>query len=290
MNQLKYRLKKNENALIKTWVNIRDESIFVMNEYNKKIVKFEEFITDYNNCIDELNDVKLIIRELKMKLREKNLKIRIHSYLSSKTMWLFLRSRNSSIHSSSLTIKIQSSTIDCQSCATRWKIMRIDFLQTFNKTHTYESELMMMLWSIWFFVFSRTRLSRTRSQMKSLMICIKYSTIRIVVLTLWKLIVAWSRSNRLKISTSSELNFSDWRAILSCIIKRHFSKDLKNKMSYELQKVLVIESYKVIDLHEFVKMCRYTDQTLKDVVKALFVRYVVYEIVQLTILRWIEID
>jgi hypothetical protein len=56
------------------WMNIRDESIFVMNEYNKKIVKFEEFITDYNNCIDELNDVKLIIRELKMKLREKNLK------------------------------------------------------------------------------------------------------------------------------------------------------------------------------------------------------------------------
>jgi flagellar capping protein FliD len=54
-------------------MNIRDESIFVMNEYNKKIVKFEEFITDYNNCIDELNDAKLIIRELKVKLREKNL-------------------------------------------------------------------------------------------------------------------------------------------------------------------------------------------------------------------------
>jgi hypothetical protein len=54
-------------------MNIRDESIFVMNEYNKKIVKFEEFITDYNNCIDELNDVKLIIRKLKMKLWEKNL-------------------------------------------------------------------------------------------------------------------------------------------------------------------------------------------------------------------------
>jgi hypothetical protein len=44
-----------------------------MNEYNKKIVKFEEFIIEYNNCIDELNDVKLIIRELKVKLREKNL-------------------------------------------------------------------------------------------------------------------------------------------------------------------------------------------------------------------------
>jgi hypothetical protein len=54
-------------------VNIRDENIFFMNEYNKKIVKFEEFITKYNNCIDELNDVKLIIRELKVELRERDL-------------------------------------------------------------------------------------------------------------------------------------------------------------------------------------------------------------------------
>jgi hypothetical protein len=42
-------------------------------------------------------------------------------------------------------------------------------------------------------------------------------------------------------------------------------EDLKNKMSYELQKVLAIESYKVSDLHKFVKMCRYIDQTLRDV-------------------------
>jgi hypothetical protein len=42
-------------------------------------------------------------------------------------------------------------------------------------------------------------------------------------------------------------------------------EDLKDKMSYELQKAFVIESYKVIDLHEFVKMCRYIDQTLRDV-------------------------
>jgi hypothetical protein len=55
-------------------MNIRDESIFVMNEYNKKIVKFEEFITEYNNCIDELNGAKLMIRELKIELREKNLR------------------------------------------------------------------------------------------------------------------------------------------------------------------------------------------------------------------------
>jgi hypothetical protein len=42
-------------------------------------------------------------------------------------------------------------------------------------------------------------------------------------------------------------------------------KDLKNKMFYELQKTLTTKSYKATDLHEFVKMCRYIDQTLKDV-------------------------
>jgi hypothetical protein len=42
-------------------------------------------------------------------------------------------------------------------------------------------------------------------------------------------------------------------------------KDLKDKMFYELQKILVIESYKATDLHEFVKMCRYTNQTLRNV-------------------------
>jgi hypothetical protein len=42
-------------------------------------------------------------------------------------------------------------------------------------------------------------------------------------------------------------------------------KDLKDKMSYELQKALTIESYKATDLHEFVKMCRYTNQILKNV-------------------------
>jgi hypothetical protein len=40
-------------------------------------VKFEEFITEYNNCIDESNDAKLIIRELKVKLRERDLSTHI---------------------------------------------------------------------------------------------------------------------------------------------------------------------------------------------------------------------
>jgi hypothetical protein len=72
MNQSRYWLKKNENALIKTWMNIRNKSIFVINEYNKKVMKFDKFINEYKNRIDELNDAKLIIRELKVELREKD--------------------------------------------------------------------------------------------------------------------------------------------------------------------------------------------------------------------------
>jgi hypothetical protein len=44
-----------------------------MNEYNKKVMKFDEFTNEYNDRIDELNDAKLIIRELKIELRERNL-------------------------------------------------------------------------------------------------------------------------------------------------------------------------------------------------------------------------
>jgi predicted transcriptional regulator len=36
-------------------------------------------------------------------------------------------------------------------------------------------------------------------------------------------------------------------------------------MFYELQKTLTIKSYKTIDFHEFAKMCRYTDQILRNV-------------------------
>jgi hypothetical protein len=42
-------------------------------------------------------------------------------------------------------------------------------------------------------------------------------------------------------------------------------EDLKNKMSYELQKTLTTKFYKAIDLHEFVKICWYIDQTLRNV-------------------------
>ncbi len=74
INQLKYWIKKDENFLIKTWMNIQDESTFVMNDYNKKIMKMKDLINDYETCLNKLNDTKLIIRKLKIELREKNLK------------------------------------------------------------------------------------------------------------------------------------------------------------------------------------------------------------------------
>jgi hypothetical protein len=36
-------------------------------------MKFDEFIEEYNDRLNELNDAKLMIRELKIELREKNL-------------------------------------------------------------------------------------------------------------------------------------------------------------------------------------------------------------------------
>jgi hypothetical protein len=45
-----------------------------MNKNNKKMMKFDEFIEEYNDRLNELNDTKLMIRELKIELRKKNLK------------------------------------------------------------------------------------------------------------------------------------------------------------------------------------------------------------------------
>lgn len=42
-------------------------------------------------------------------------------------------------------------------------------------------------------------------------------------------------------------------------------EDLKDKMSYELQKGLASETYRATDLYEFAKLCQFTDQTLRDV-------------------------
>lgn len=42
-------------------------------------------------------------------------------------------------------------------------------------------------------------------------------------------------------------------------------EDLKDKMSFDLQKTLASDVYKATDLHEFARLCQFTDQTLRDV-------------------------
>ncbi len=42
-------------------------------------------------------------------------------------------------------------------------------------------------------------------------------------------------------------------------------EDLKNKMFWDLQKTLTSDIYKAIDLYEFVRLCQFTNQTLRDV-------------------------
>jgi hypothetical protein len=42
-------------------------------------------------------------------------------------------------------------------------------------------------------------------------------------------------------------------------------EDLKNKMFWDLQKTLTSDIYKTIDLYEFVRLCQFIDQTLRNV-------------------------
>ncbi len=266
IDQLKYWLNKDENALIKTWVKIRDESTFVMNEYNKKVMKFDEFINEYNDRIDELNDAKLIIRELKVELRERN--------LSENTL---LSTIEDDVVISTITFKKLSDssiftddkdfTIDDWLSAMRNKLkenanwffidvqqkvyvrIRIEddamkhltarFFKNSIKSYTIADEIFDDLYQIFDDSNRRINALKAYRRLKQIESFKNFNTF-------------WIEFQRLV----SDSELYNQEALL---------EDLKNKMSYELQKVLVIESYKTTDLHEFAKMCRYIDQTLRDV-------------------------
>ncbi len=265
MNQLRYWLKKDENALIKAWMNIRDESIFVMNEYNKKIVKFEEFITDYNNCIDELNDVKLIIRELKMKLREKNLEnsdtflsfieedVIVSTSKKLSNLFVFTDDKDLiiddwlSIMRNKLKENANWFSTDVQQKA--YVRIRIDddimkhfifrFFKNSIKSYIISKEIFDDLYQIFDDSNRRINVLKTYRRLKQIESFKDFN-------------IFWTEFQRL----ASDFELYNQEALL---------EDLKNKMSYELQKTLAIESYKTTDLHEFVKICRYTNQILRNV-------------------------
>ncbi len=268
VSQLKYWLKKDENALIKAWVNIRDESTFVMNEYNKKIVKFEEFITEYNNCIDELNDVKLIICELKVKLRERDISESENSNTSlSITEKEVIVATFKKLSNSSVFTDDKNLIIDDWLSAMRNKLeenanwFSIDVQQKAYVRIKIEDDAMKHLISRFF-----------KNSIKSYIISKKiFDDLYQIFHDSNRRINALKAYRRLKqVESFKDFNtfWTEFQRLISdseLYNQKTLLEDLKNKMSYELQKTLAIESYKATDLHEFVKMCRYTNQTLKDV-------------------------
>ncbi len=265
VDQLKYWLKKDENALIKTWMNIRDESIFVMNEYNKKMMKFDEFIEKYNDRLNELNDAKLIIRELNVELRKRNVKnlntllsfieddVIVFTFKKLSDFFVFIDDKNLIIDNwlSIMRNKLKENadwfSIDVQQKAyvrTRidddaMKHLTARFFKNSIKSYIIANEIFDDLYQIFDDSNRRTNALKTYRRLKQVELFKNFNTF-------------WAEFQRL-ISDSKLYN---QKALL---------EDLKNKMSYELQKTLTTKFYKAIDLHEFVKICWYIDQTLRNV-------------------------
>ncbi len=266
IDQLKYWLNKDENALIKAWVKIRDESTFVMNEYNKKVMKFDEFTNEYNDRIDELNDAKLIIRELKVKLRERDISEHSNTSLSTTEKevivatfkklsnssvftddkdfiiddWLSVMKNKLEENANWFSIEMQQKTyvrIRIDDDAMKHLIFR--FFKNSIKSYIISKKIFDDLYQIFDDSNRRINALKAYRRLKQIESFKDFNTF-------------WAEFQRLV----SDSKLYNQEALL---------EDLKNKMSYELQKILVIESYKATDLHEFAKMCRYIDQTLRDV-------------------------
>ncbi len=265
IDQLKYWLNKDENVLIKTWVNIRDESIFVMNEYNKKMIKFDEFTEEYNERLNELNDAKLIIRELKVELWERNVK-NLNTRLSFIEDDVIVSTSKKLSDSSIFTDDKDLITDDWLSVMRNKLKENANWFPTDVQQKAYarikiDDDVMKHLISR-FFKNSIMSYIISKEIFDDLYQIFDDSNRRINALKTYR---------RLK-QIESFKNFNTFWAEFQRLIndsklynQKALLEDLKNKMSYELKKTLATKFYKAIDLHEFAKMCRYIDQTLKNV-------------------------
>ncbi len=266
IDQLKYWLNKNENDLIKAWVKIRDESIFVMNEYNKKVMKFDEFTNEYNDRIDELNDAKLIIRELKIELRERNLSENTFLSIIEDEVIVFTAT-SKKLFDSSIFTDDKDSIID------DWlSVMRNKLKENANWFSTDVQQKAYVRIRIDDDVMKHLIFRFFKDSIKSYIISKEiFDDLYQIFDDLNRRINALKAYRRLKqVESFKDFNifWAEFQRLVSdskLYNQKTLLKDLKDKMSYELQKTLTIESYKATDLHEFVKMCRYIDQTLRNV-------------------------
>ncbi len=217
-----------------------------------------------------MNDAKLIIRELKVELRERNLEnyslrnsnillyiieddVVVSTFKKLSDSLVFTDDKDSIINDwlSVMRNKFEENanwfSIDVQQKAyvririedDAMKHLTFRFFKNFIKSYTIADEIFDDLYQIFEDLNRRINVLKTYRRLKQIESFKNFNTF-------------WIEFQRL-ISDSELYN------------QKAFLEDLKDKMSYELQKTFVIESYKTIDLHEFAKMCRYIDQTLRDV-------------------------
>ncbi len=269
LDQLKYWLKKNETSVATTWTNMRNEHAAFFNQLNKKINEMNELTKNYNTQANKLHDAILIIRELRIEQRERNIEA-----INSNTLLFIIEDEVivsivtfKKLSDSSVFTDDKDSIIDDWLSVMRNKLeenanwfftdvqqktyvrIRINdeamkhlifrFFKNSIKSYIIAKKIFDDLYQIFDDSNRRTNALKTYRRLKQIESFKNFNTF-------------WIESQRL----ASDSELYNQEALL---------EDLKNKMSYELQKALAIESYKATDLHEFVKMCRYTNQTLRDV-------------------------
>ncbi len=268
LDQFKYWLKKNEVSIVTTWTNMRDEHVTFFNQLNKKINEINELTKDCNNQANKLHDVILIIRELKVKLRERNISENSNTLLfiienevivftaTFKKLsdsfvfiddndliiddWLSIMRNKMKDNANWFSTDVQQKAyvrIKINDDVMKHLIFR--FFKNSIKSYTIANEIFDDLYQIFDDSNRRINALKAYRRLKQIESFKDFN-------------IFWAEFQRL----TSDSELYNQEALL---------EDLKDKMSYELQKAFVIESYKVIDLHEFVKMCRYIDQTLRDV-------------------------
>ncbi len=269
LDQLKYWLKKNEVWIVTTWTNMRDEHVAFFNQLNKKINEINELTKNYNTQTNKLHDVIFIIRELRVEQREKNVEainsntflfitedeviIFIVTFKKLSDSSVFIDDKDLIINDwlSIMRNKLKENAnwffTDVQQKAYVW--IRIDdnvmkhlifrFFKNSIKSFTISKEIFDDLYQIFDDLNRRTNVLKIYRRLKQIESFKDFN-------------IFWAEFQRL----ISDFELYNQKTLL---------EDLKNKMSYELQKVFTIESYKTINLHEFAKMCRYTNQILRNV-------------------------
>ncbi len=269
LDQLKYWLKKNEISIVTTWTNMRNEHAAFFNQLNKKIDEMNELTKNYNTQTNKLHDVMLIIRELRIEQREKNIEAinsNIFLFIIEDEVVVFIVTFKK-LFDSSVFIDDKDSIIDDWLSVMRNKLeenanwfftdvqqktyvrIRIDdevmkhlifrFFKNSIKSYIIAKKIFDDLYQIFDDSNRRINALKTYRRFKQIESFKNFNTF-------------WIEFQRLE----SDSELYNQEALLEYF---------KNKMSYELQKVFAIESYKAIDLHEFVKMYRYTNQTFRNV-------------------------